>query len=205
MEKKHQTKSLVLKRGLDYASQHGYESLSFGWLAKDLGMSKSGLFGHFGSKEQLQIGVFDLGASQFVDFVMQPAIRKPRGLPRIRALADNWVRWNSDICGGGCPIITATVEVESKPGILRDHVYKLQREWIKGLEYAGQLAVSVGDFHPSSNPKQFAFELYSYMLGFHLYRKTMKDPGAEGIYRNGWELLLARFRDGTHVGDVHVT
>ena len=192
MNRTRDTKGNILKVALHRASRHGLESLSFGELAKEVNMSKSGLFAHFKSKENLQIMVFDLASEVFREKVMVPSVAAPRGVPRILALSRNWLYWEDDEFPGGCPIITATVEFDDRPGKLRDHVFKLQVQWMKGLSFAAQLAVQEGHFHAAADPDQFAFELYSYMLGYQLHKRMMNDPNAFERQKKAFQELLWR-------------
>ncbi|MBF0443656.1 MAG: helix-turn-helix transcriptional regulator, partial [Oligoflexales bacterium] len=166
----------ILSVALEHASRGGWENLRFGELAKELKMSKSGLFAHFKSKENLQIMVFDLASKIFSEKVMQPALKMPRGIPRIKALVEYWINWSTTVLSGGCPIIAATVEFDDKPCKMKDYVQRTQQNWIKGIAYAAQLAKDEGQFKQSLDTEQFAFELYSFMLGFHMFKRMLSDP-----------------------------
>lgn len=198
MTKGKQTKSSILNLALRQASRYGLESLSFGELAKEMNMSKSGLFAHFKSKENLQIMVFDLASEIFKEKVVKPSVSEPRGVPRIIAFAKNWILWDSDAFPGGCPIITATIEFDDKPGKMREHVFATQGSWIEGLRYASELAVAEGHFKKKCDPSQFAFELYSFMLGFHLFKRMMNDPNAIGRQKRAFNDLLQRNYTATY-------
>ena len=128
------TKENILKAAFELTSKFGLESLSIGELAKSVGMSKSGLFSHFKSKEKLQIMVMDYAAENFVLTVVKPAIKKKRGIKRIEAMMDNWIKWSGSYLPGGCPFLSAIVEFDDRPGVLRDHIQKLQGTMVSTFE-----------------------------------------------------------------------
>lgn len=192
MSKGSNTKASIINLALDFASRRGLESLSFGELAQEMKMSKSGLFAHFKSRENLQIMVFQRASDIFTEKVVKSAVRAPRGVPRIRAICENWIRWDTSGFPGGCPIITATIEFDDRPGRLREHVFKVQGEWISGLSFAAELAIAEGHFREDCDTKQFAYELYSFMLGFHLYKRMLNDPGAMSKSVAAFDDLLYR-------------
>ena len=116
-----QTRSDILSHALNHASRIGLSGLSIGTLARDVGMSKSGLFAHFGSKEELQRAVLESAAERFVAEIILPAIKQPRGLPRVRALFENWVVWSqSSKREGGCLFVSGSSEFDDRPGVVRE-------------------------------------------------------------------------------------
>ena len=115
------TREAILARAVAVASEQGLEGLSIGALADDLGMSKSGLFAHFRSKEGLQIAILEMAGARMVDEVVRPALAAPRGEPRVRALFDRWLAWEqSPSLPGGCPFMAASFELDDRPGPVRD-------------------------------------------------------------------------------------
>ena len=123
------TRAAILDHALAAASERGLEGLSIGGLAKEAGLSKSGLFAHFSSKENLQIQVLETAVHRFVETVISPALRERRGIPRIRALFDNWLGWDRDAgLPGGCIFISTANELDDRPGPVRDRLVAYQRD-----------------------------------------------------------------------------
>jgi AcrR family transcriptional regulator len=174
MAKGKDTKLTVLEAGLDMASQLGLECVTIGNLAKTTNMSKSGLFAHFQSKENLQVEILNYAARLFSDSVIVPALKTQAGIPRIRALVDNWIGWSSELTGG-CIFVSASAEFSDRPGRVKDVLMNQQKQWIDCLRRIAQSAVKAGDFRQDIDDEQFAFDLYSLLLGFHLYYKLLND------------------------------
>jgi AcrR family transcriptional regulator len=174
MTKGKDTKNMVLEAGLDMASQLGLECVTIGNLAKATNLSKSGLFAHFQSKENLQVEILNHAARVFSEGVIIPALKTKAGIPRIRALVDNWIQWTSELTGG-CIFVTASADFTDRPGRVRDVLLNQQKEWIDCLKRIAQSAVAVGDFRKDIDDDQFAFDLYSLLLGFHLYFNLLDD------------------------------
>ena len=174
MAKGKDTKIMVLEAGLDMASQLGLECVTIGNLAKTTNMSKSGLFAHFQSKENLQIEILHHAARLFSEGVIIPALKTKPGIPRIRALVDNWIQWTSELTGG-CIFVSASADFSDRPGKVKDVLLHQQKEWIDCLKRIAQSAVNVGDFRKDIDDDQFAFDLYSLLLGFHLYYNLLDD------------------------------
>ena len=187
MAKGEDTKLIVLEAGLDMASQLGLECVTIGNLAKTTNMSKSGVFAHFQSKENLQIEILHYAAQLFSEGVIIPALKIEAGIPRIRALVDNWIQWTSELTGG-CIFVSASADFSDRPGKVRDVLLNQQKEWIDCLKRIAQSAVQVGDFRQNIDDDQFAFDLYSLLLGFHLYYNLLDDVET----RKHQETALAR-------------
>lgn len=195
MSKGEETRTAILDTALALASTGGLEGLSIGGLAREVGLSKSGLFAHFNSKENLQLQVLETAEGRFVAEVVLPAIRQPRGEPRVRALFDNWLDWTkASFLPGGCPFVATTVELDDRPGPLRDHLVDAQSRWLATLARAASIAVEEGHFRPDLDTEQFAYELYSVLLAYHLFRRLLRDPRAEARCRSAFERLLASAR-----------
>lgn len=173
------TKESILKSAFDLASVLGLEALTIGKLADAAGLSKSGLFGHFQSKENLQVMVLEYSAQYYVDKVVRPALEKNRGVPRIRAIVDLWIKWTEVTVKGGCPILTAAIEFDDRPGVVQDKVQELLKAQTKFFEKAADLAREEGHFKKDLNSKQFAFEFYSLMVAFQIYSKLLKQKDAK--------------------------
>jgi AcrR family transcriptional regulator len=193
MTKGHETKQRILHQALDIASAVGVEGLSIGELAKATEMSKSGLFAHFDSKEDLQLEVLGAAAAQFVETVVLPALREARGEPRVRALFDRWLAWET-LRTGGCPFVAAAFELDDRPGPVRDALVDAQKEWIATLAKAIRLSVGEGHFRRDLDVDQLAFEVYGAFISFHFYHRLLRDPKAHRRATDALERLLAAAR-----------
>jgi AcrR family transcriptional regulator len=193
MRKGDDTRQMILKAGLDMASQVGLEGVSIGALAKATKMSKSGLFAHFQSKEKLQLEILNLAAELFSGHVIIPALKAKAGIPRIRALIDKWIEWGSRLTGG-CIFVSASTEFSDRPGRVRDLLLRQQEEWIDCLSRIARSAVAAGDFKEGIDDKQFAFDLYSLLLGFHYYDRLLQDGQTMTRQKDALERLLSNYR-----------
>jgi AcrR family transcriptional regulator len=193
MTKGKDTKIMVLETGLDMASQLGLECVTIGNLAKATNMSKSGLFAHFQSKENLQIEILNYAAQVFSEGVIIPALKTKAGIPRIRALVDNWIQWTSELTGG-CIFVSASADFSDRPGRVRDLLLNQQKEWIDCLKRIAQSAVQVGDFRQDIDDDQFAFDLYSLLLGFHLYFNLLDDAEIKNRQKTAFTRILDSYK-----------
>ena len=184
---------VILEAGLDMASQLGLEGVSIGALAKETNMSKSGLFAHFQSKENLQIEILDYAARVFSEDVIVPALATEGGIPRIKALINNWIKWGDNLTGG-CIFVTASTDYSDRPGKVRECLIKQQEDWIDCLRRIAESAIKVGDFREGIDCEQFAFDLYSLLLGFHLYDKLLDDTETRKRQEIALERLLANYK-----------
>jgi AcrR family transcriptional regulator len=195
MRKGERTRATVLDHALAQASRVGLEGLSIGGLAKAVGLSKSGLFAHFDSKEALQLQVLDTAARRFIEKVITPALRRPRGEPRVRAMFDNWLDWEeAEFLPGGCPFIAMANELDDRPGPLRDMLASAQRDWLEALSTAARIAVDEGHFRAGLDTRQFAYEIYAIMLAYNHFRRLLRDPEAEPRARASFERLVETSR-----------
>jgi len=186
------SRAAILREAARLATVEGLDGLSLSRLAEAVGMSKSGLFAHFGSKEALEVAVVEEAARQFVEFVMAPALQKPRGEPRVRALFDRWVAWGQR--PGGCFFVAAIAELDDRPGPPRDALAQTCKDWLDALATAARITVSEAHFRPDLDPDQFAFDVYSIMLGFHTYQKFLRAPDSLERARESLERLLVSAR-----------
>ncbi len=193
MSKGAETRDLILRKALDMASLDGLEQLTIGLLAKTVGMSKSGLFAHFNSKEQLQLSVLEKATERFVREVVTPALREPRGEPRVRALFDNWIGWEASF-PGGCPYQSAMVEFNHKPGIVRDYLLKTQKDWLDALRQAAQIAIEEGHFSSALDPEAFAFQFNCLALGYYQHKHFFRDGTSKARTQKAFENLLESAR-----------
>jgi AcrR family transcriptional regulator len=193
MKKGDLRRQAILEAGLKMASSVGLEAVTIGGLAKATGMSKSGLFAHFQSKENLQMEILAFAGQVFADHVVVPALAAPAGVVRIKTLVDNWVAWTERL-SGGCIFVAASTEFSDRPGPVRDFLLRLQADWLDSLTRMARSAIRVGDFRADIDPGQFAFDLYSLLLGFHLYDKLLEDAKTRQRQQAALERLLATYR-----------
>lgn len=199
MRKGELTRHAILDRATGLASTVGLEGLTIGALATDLELSKSGLFAHFHSKEALQLQVLEHAAGVFVERVVRPALAQPRGEPRVRALFERWLEWSrSSPLPGGCLFVQATVELDDRPGPVRDRLVQFQRQWLGVLSTSLELGIAAGAFHSVADPEQFAHDVYGVMLAYHHASRLLRDPRAEARARRAFEALLAAARGADH-------
>ncbi len=192
MGKGERTRDAILEHALRLASEIGLDGLTIGKLADELDLSKSGLFAHFASKEALQLRTIDRAAERFVEVVVRPALAAPRGAPRLRALFERWLRWPEAVPQpGGCIFVQAAVELDDRPGPVRDRLVALQREWLASLATAVRGARAEGHLRRDVDPEQVAFELYGIMLSTHHASRLLRDPRAFTRARRAFERLLA--------------
>jgi AcrR family transcriptional regulator len=185
------TRHAVLEHAVALASRVGLGGLTIGTLAEDLRLSKSGLFGHFRSKEALQIQVLNHAAQRFVEAVVRPALAQPRGEPRVRSLFDRWLDWaRSSPTPGGCLFVAAATELDDKDGPVRDRLQQLQLEWLGVLAISYRKGMEEGHFPQDADPDQFAHDLYGVMLAYHHAHRLLRDPKAETRARHAFQALL---------------
>jgi len=173
MSKGSDTRRAILLQALDLSSEVGLEGLTVGVLAKRMGMSKSGLYAHFDSKEDLQCKVLDTAAERFVDVVMMRVLKQPRGLPRVQTLFDLWVDWSMEELSGGCPFIAAAVEYDDRAGPVRDTVVHHLTDVTDAIARAAQISVQEGHFREDLDVEQFAYEMWGILLAFHHFSRLM--------------------------------
>jgi AcrR family transcriptional regulator len=186
------TKAGILDRAVDLASLEGLEGVSIGRLADDLSMSKSGLFAHFGSKEDLQLATIAAAQQRFVDEVVRPAFAVPRGYPRLAALCRSWLAYlERRVFPGGCFFAAASFEFDGRSGKVRDAVQLAMDEWISTLEKAVRLAKQEGHLRRAVDPSQIAFELNSLFFGANFAFNLRGDPMA---FRHAAKAIDERLR-----------
>ncbi len=194
MAKGEETRQAILTRAFELANLVGVSGLSIGRLAEATGLSKSGLFAHFGSKEALEVAVVEEGARLFVQEVMVPALRQPRGEPRVRAMFERWTKWGER--PGGCFFVGASAELDDRPGPARDAMVRALKDWVDALSTAARIAITEGHFRADLDCEQFAFESYALMMGAHTFLRFLRDPQAIERTRKAFERLVTTARIG---------
>ena len=183
-EKGRRTQAAILQTAVDISSIEGLEGLTIGRLAKELQMSKSGLFGHFGSKEGLQLATIEAARQIFIEEVIMPSRQVEHGLNRIWALCDAWLSYmEREVFTGGCFFITAATEFDNRPGEIKDVIAANMQEWLSYLEYAVQRAKDMGHIKPEADPKQLAFEIHALYMGANWALQLFDDQQAHNQAR----------------------
>ena len=182
----------MLDRAVQVARQVGLSGLTIGSLAEQTEMSKSGLFAHFRSKESLQIQVLEHARAGFEDVVARPALRAPRGEPRLRELFDRWLAW--DALPGGCPFVAAATEFDDRPGPVRDRLVRDERDMVDMIATIVRSGVTEGDFRDDVDPEQVAQDFYGVILARHHMLRLLRDERADGRARHAFEALVAAAR-----------
>ena len=173
------TRQEILRISMDIASAEGLEGLSIGRLATELNMSKTGIFAHFGSKEQLQLATVDAAKQVFLEQVVQPSLTQSRGVPRLRAMLDNWIGYVERIVfRGGCFFAAASAEFDSRPGAVRDEIASLTKAWLIALQDEIAFARSAKQVKADVDPVQVAFELHAYVQEANWAFKLFNDKSA---------------------------
>lgn len=194
------TRDSILRTAVDLASLEGLEGLTIGRLANELKMSKSGLFAHFGSKQDLQLATVEMAREIFEDWVVRPALARPPGMPRLWELFERWLSHvEGKIFAGGCFFTPASFEFDSRPGPVRTAIVNAMQQWLSTLTHAIEEAQKAGDINPDLNPAQFALETYSMAVGSYWAFGLL---GQRNALENAREGILARLRfEGRAVGD----
>ena len=158
MRKGELTRAAILDVALDAASRDGLEGLTIGLLAEKMNMSKSGVFAHFGSREDLQIEVLKLYHHHFEQEVFYPSLKEARGLPRLQAMFALWVKRVTVEIASGCIYISGAVEYDDRPGPIRDHLVDMVDSWQRALHRAAQQSIDEHHLKSNTDPKQLVFE-----------------------------------------------
>jgi len=182
----------TLDAAVELASVVGLEGLTIGRLADKLGMSKSGLVGRFGSKEQLQLGALELAADMFRRAVYDPAAGQRAGLRRLNAICDAWIAYLGDPpFPGGCFLTTASVEFDARPGPVHETVKTVMRRWIGVLEREVAIAVGNRDLPEGTDPKDVAFVVNALAVGANCAYQLDRDPRVLERARRAMAVALA--------------
>ncbi|HXY25154.1 MAG TPA: TetR/AcrR family transcriptional regulator [Candidatus Acidoferrum sp.] len=186
------TREAILERAVDIASVHGLEGLTVGSLAQQLNMSKSGLFAHFGSKEDLQLATVEKARQIFIEHVTLPAIHAPKGMPRLWGLVEHWLGLKEKhIFRGGCFFSAASFEFDSRRGVVRDRIAAIMHEWIGAIARAIYEAQKAGHIDPKVDPTRTAFEIHAIAMGGHWAHQLLDDRQA---YSRARTTILEKLR-----------
>lgn len=188
------TRAAILEAALALSAREGIEALTIGLLAERMHMSKSGVFAHFGSREDLQIAVVQAYHQRFVAEVFQPAMQLPRGLPRLEALFGNWVRLATLEISQGCLYIGGAAEYDDRPGPVRSALIELVGIWREALLRASRQAVECGHLAPDTDAAQLVFEVCGLVLSLHHDARFLKLDGCTGRAHAGFARLVDSYR-----------
>ena len=181
------TREAILLEAVHLASVHGLEGLSIGQLAEATGLSKAGLFAHFGSKEELQLATVETARERFVAAVLEPVKDLPKGLPRLRGLLESWLAYGpSGLFRGGCFFAAASTEFDGRPGPVRDRVQATMKDWSGLLRHAVREAVAEGHLRPDADPVLLGFEFLALAMAANNAYQLHDDPRAFDLARRAF-------------------
>ncbi len=192
MQKGRQTKAAIVDAALGLATQIGLEGLSIGALAEVMQMSKSGVFAHFGSREELQISVVREYHARFEDEVFAPAMGEPRGLPRLRALFANWMKRTSVELDSGCIYISGAVEFDDRPGPVRDALAGTVNTWLSAMRRTIKLSMDEGHLRKDLDADQLVFEIHALILALHYEVRFLRRPESAWRAQTAFDSIVER-------------
>jgi AcrR family transcriptional regulator len=195
MRKGELTRAAILDVALDLASRDGLEGLTIGLLADKMNMSKSGVFAHFGSREDLQIEVVKLYHHHFEQEVFYPSLKEPRGLPRLQGMFARWVKRVSVEIASGCIYISGAVEYDDRPGAIREALAGMVRTWKEALRRCVVQAIDEGHLAKTTDADQLVFEMYGLILALHHDARFLKLPGSVNRAEVGFERLIRTYQN----------
>ena len=204
MRKGEQTRAAILDVALELASRNGLEGLTSGLLADRMSMSKSGVFAHFGSREDLQLEVVKLYHHRFEQEVFFPSIKEPRGLPRLVAMFSRWIKRVSVEIASGCIYISGAVEYDDRPGPIRDELVSMVMAWQNALLRCVKQAIEVGHLRADTDAEQLVYEMYGLILALHHDARFLRAPGAVERAKAGFERLIENYRNPNQQSDIQV-
>ncbi len=195
MRKGELTRAAILDVALELSSRDGLEGLTIGLLADRMNMSKSGVFAHFGSREDLQLEVVKLYHHRFEQEVFFPSVREPRGLPRLQSMFDRWLERVSVEIASGCIYISGAVEYDDRPGPIREELVKMVQAWQGALQRSARQAIEVGHLRADTDADQLVYEMYGLILALHHDARFLRMPGSVDRARRGFERLIENYRN----------
>jgi AcrR family transcriptional regulator len=194
MRKGEMTRAAILDVALELASRDGLEGLTIGLLADRMNMSKSGVFAHFGSREDLQIDVLKLYHSRFEQEIFFPSLKEARGLPRLESMFNRWLKRVSVEIASGCIYISGAVEYDDRPGQIREALVDMVRTWQGALLRCTQQAIASGDLKADTDAEQLVYEMYGLVLAVHHDARFLRIPGAVDRAHRGFARLIDDYR-----------
>jgi AcrR family transcriptional regulator len=194
MRKGELTRAAILDVALGLASRDGLEGLTIGLLADKMNMSKSGVFAHFGSREDLQINVLKLYHQRFEQEVFAPCMKEPRGILRLKAMYARWVKRVSVEIASGCIYISGAVEYDDRSGPIREVLVAAVQAWQNALLRCVNQAIETGDLKSGTDAGQLVYEMYGLILALHHDARFLRMPGSVERARLGFERLIEHYR-----------
>jgi len=188
------TRSAILDIALMLASRNGLEGLTIGLLAEKMGMSKSGVFAHFGSREDLQIAVLKRYHQQFKEEIFTPSLKEPRGLPRLQSMFALWIRRVTMEIASGCIYISGAVEYDDRPGAIREELVSMVKIWQTALQRCVTQAIDAGHLRADTDARQIVYEMYGLILALHHDARLLKQEESVRCAENGFKRLIASYR-----------
>ena len=195
MRKGELTRAAILEVALNLASRDGLEGLTIGLLADRMNMSKSGVFAHFGSREDLQSEVLKLYHANFEREVFFPSIKEARGLPRLQAMYARWIKRVTVEIASGCIYISGAVEYDDRPGPIREELASMVRAWQEALLRCVEQTIAIGDFKADTDPHQVVFEMYGLILALHHDVRFLRMPGSVNRAQTGFDRLIECYQN----------
>jgi AcrR family transcriptional regulator len=195
MRKGELTRAAILDVALDLASRDGLEGLTIGLLADKMNMSKSGVFAHFGSREDLQLEVLKLYHSRFEEEVFFPSVQESRGIARLKSMFARWVKRVSIEIASGCIYISGAVEYDDRPGPIREELVSMVQAWQHALLRCVQQAIECGDLKKDTDADQMVYEMYGLILALHHDARFLRMPGSVDRARIGFDRLIENYQN----------
>ena len=203
MRKGEMTRAAILDVALELASRDGLEGLTIGLLADRMNMSKSGVFAHFGSREDLQIDVLKLYHHRFEQEVFFPSVQEARGIERLKAMFARWVKRVSVEIASGCIYISGAVEYDDRPGPIREALVAMVRAWQGALLRCVQQAIEIGDLKAGTDAEQMVYEMYGLILALHHDARFLRMPGSIERARAGFDRLIQSYQNPHNTAASH--
>jgi len=188
------TREEILRLALELACSTGLEGMSIGALASKVGLSKSGLYAHFSSKEALQCAVLDAAREHFVNAVLIPAFKAPRGVPRIEQLCVLWTKWEDEKNNAGCSLMAAATDFDDRPGPVHDKVADMIDKMINTFSRAAEIAIEEGHFSADLDTRQFGYECWGILLARQQLRRLLNAKDADSLAMQAYTSLIDRSR-----------
>jgi AcrR family transcriptional regulator len=195
MRKGELTRAAILDVALDLASRDGLEGLTIGLLADKMNMSKSGVFAHFGSREDLQLEVLKLYHHRFEQEVFFPSMKEPRGIARLKSMYARWIKRVSVEIASGCIYISGAVEYDDRAGPIREELVSMVRAWQGALLRCVEQSIENGDLKPETDAQQMVYEMYGLILALHHDARFLRMPGSVDRARVGFERLIENYQN----------